>query len=72
MYLYKHSVSIICGLVEEELPIAGAAKFEMCVVIRFLCAEGQPAIWNSINWSLKIQNGVLLSPLSMNWAELHF
>ncbi len=28
------------SLVKVELPVAGAAKFEMCVVISFLHAEG--------------------------------
>ncbi len=26
-----------------ELPVAAAAKYETCVVVRFLHAEGQPA-----------------------------
>ncbi len=41
-----------------ELPVAGTVKYEMYVVIRFLHAEGQPAVWNSIDWSLKIQDGM--------------
>ncbi len=43
------------SLVKVELLVAGAAKFEMCVVISFLHAEGQPAI-EIISNSLKIQN----------------
>ncbi len=43
-------------LVKVELPVADVAKFEMCVVIRFLHAEGQPDIKILSNWSLKIQN----------------
>ncbi len=43
------------SLVKVELLVAGVAKFEMCVVIRFLHAEGQPAIGILSNWSLKIQ-----------------
>ncbi len=31
-------------LVKVELSVAGAAKFEMCVVLHFLHAEGKPAI----------------------------
>ncbi len=50
--LYHHTVKIwrhVCfssyfSLVKVELPVAGAAKFEKCVVIYFLHAEGQPAI----------------------------
>ncbi len=55
-----------------EFLVAGAAKFEKRVVIRFLPAEGQPAIGILSNWSLKIENEMLPSSLSMNWAELHF
>ncbi len=43
-----------------ELPVAGAVKLVMCVVIRFLHAEGQPAIGILSNWSLKIQNEMTL------------
>ncbi len=55
--LYDHTVKIwklhVCfsscfSLVKVELSVNGAAKFEMCVSIHFLHAEGQPAIWNSI------------------------
>ncbi len=55
-----------------ELPVAGAAKFEICALIHFLHAEGQLAIGILWNWSLKIQNEMPPSPLSMNWTELHF
>ncbi len=36
MYVSHHAC-----LVKVELPVAGVAKFEMCMVIRFLHAEGQ-------------------------------
>ncbi len=42
---------------KSKLPLAGAAKFEMYVVVRSLQAEDQPAIGILSNWSLKIQNG---------------
>ncbi len=57
--LYYHTVKIgrfyVCftscfSLVKVELPVVGAAKFEICVVIRFLHAESA-SYWNS-----KIQN----------------
>ncbi len=63
--LYDHTVKIwrlyVCSslcfsLVKVELPVAGAAKFEVFVVICFLHAEGQPAIGILLNWSLKIKN----------------
>ncbi len=41
-------VSQCFSLVTVEFPVAGSPQFEMCVVIYFLHAEGQPAIWNSI------------------------
>ncbi len=50
--LYDHTVKIwklyvrfssCFSLVKVELPVAGAAKFEMCVIIHFLLAEGQLA-----------------------------
>ncbi len=54
---YKNFKPLCFFLVKVELPVAGVAKFEICVVIRFLHAEGQPAIGTLSNWSLKIQNG---------------
>ncbi len=54
--LYDHTVKIwklnVCfsscfSLVKVDVPVAIIAKFEMCVAICFLHAEGQPAIWNS-------------------------
>ncbi len=48
-----------------EFPVAGAAKFEMCVVISFLRAEGQPAVGILLNWLLKIQNKMF--PLSFKY-----
>ncbi len=32
------------NLVKVELPLAGAAKCEMCAIIRLLHVEGQPAV----------------------------
>ncbi len=52
----KNLKTLYFSLVKEELPVAGVAKFEMCVVIHFLHADGQPAIGILLNWSLKIQN----------------
>ncbi len=63
--LYNHAVKIwrlyvsfssCFNLIKEELPVAGAAKFEMWVKIHFLHAEGQLAIRILLNWSLIIQN----------------
>ncbi len=39
-----------------KLPVAGAARFEMCGVLRFLHAKAQTTIRILLNWSLKIQN----------------
>ncbi len=67
MYVFHYA-----SLVKVELPVAGAAKFEMCVVIRFLHAEGQPVIGILSNWSLKIKNEMPPSSLIINRAQLHF
>ncbi len=65
--LYDHTVKVwrlyVCfsscfSLVKVELSVAGATKFGMCVVVRFLHVEGQPAIGILSNWSLKIKNGM--------------
>ncbi len=52
------------SLVKVELPVAGAAKFEMCVVIRFLHAEGQSAIWNFIELVTENSKWDIPSPLA--------
>ncbi len=79
--LYDYSVKIwrlfVCfslffSLVRVKFPVADAPKFEICVVIHFLHAEGQPAVKILLNWSLKIKNEMSQSPSSMNWAELNF
>ncbi len=51
-----------------ELLVAGVAKFEMCVVIHFLHAEGQLAIEILLNWSLKILNEMPPPEYELGWT----
>ncbi len=76
--LYDHTVKIwrlyVCfsscfSLVKVELPVASAAKFEKCVVIHFLHAEGLRAVGILLNWSLKIQNE--MPPPLWGWNRLN-
>ncbi len=65
-FIWQHCSSCF-SLVKVKLPVAGAAKFQVCVVIRFLPPEGQLTIGILSNWSLKIQNEIPPpTPLSMN------
>ncbi len=57
---------------KKRLLVAGTAKFEMCVVIHLLHAEDKPVNWNSIKLVTENSKWDDLSPLSMNWAKLHF
>ncbi len=41
--IWNEVILLVYGVVKVKLPVAGAAKFEMCVVIRFLNTEGQLA-----------------------------